>query len=84
MKLSDLKKSLSACHLTSDDEKVKFLLEVKDPEYFLNRTLECLDELKRGVNVQNNCKLAIQLINLFKQNDAEVNYILEIDGPVQG
>lgn len=66
MKLSDLKKSLAECHLTSDDQKTKFLLDVKHPGYFLSRIRECLNELDIGENVSENTKLAIQLLNMFR------------------
>jgi hypothetical protein len=72
MKLSDLKKSLAECHLTSDDGKLPFLLEVTHSSYFLNRVRECLKELDTGVNVQGNTKLAIQLLNIYRVIDKGV------------
>jgi hypothetical protein len=66
MKLSELKKSLSQCHLTSNDPKLKLLLDVKDPEYFLNRIMECIHECKDGNDILENTKLGIQLFNLYR------------------
>jgi len=66
MKLTDLKKSLAECHLTSDDQKTKFLLDVTQPSYFLNRVRECLQEIELGEGVLENTKLSIQLLNLFR------------------
>jgi hypothetical protein len=66
MKLSELKTSLSQCHLTSNDPKLKLLLDVKDPEYFLNRIMECIHECKDGNDILENTKLGIQLFNLYR------------------
>lgn len=66
IKLSELKKSLAECHLTSDDKKTKFLLEVNNPRYFLDRVVEAIGECKDGVDVLENTKLIIQLVNIFR------------------
>lgn len=66
IKISDLKKSLAECHVDSSDEKLKFLLDVKDPTYFLSRTMECLHECQNGIDIYDNSRLAIQLLNLFR------------------
>jgi hypothetical protein len=66
IKISDLKKSLAECHVTSDDEKQKFLDDVKDPTYFLQRTMEAIHECQDGIDIYENTRLAIQLLNRFR------------------
>lgn len=66
IKIGDLKKSLAECHVDSSDEKLKFLLDVKDPQYFLSRTMECIHECQAGIDIYDNSRLAIQLMNMFR------------------
>jgi hypothetical protein len=66
IKISDLKKSLAECHVTSDDDKQKFLDDVKDPTYFLQRTMEAIHECQDGIDIYENTRLAIQLLNRFR------------------
>lgn len=66
IKLNDLKKSLSECHMASDDRNLPFYHDVKDPSYFLNRTLEAIHEVADGIDVYENTKLAIQLLNVYR------------------
>jgi hypothetical protein len=66
IKISDLKKSLAECHIDSSDDKLKFLLDVKDPSYFLQRTMEAIHECQQGIDIYDNSRLAVQLMNLFR------------------
>lgn len=63
--LTELKKSLSECHLTKDDPKAKFIVEVADG-YLHNRIIECLHACQRGEDVVENSRLGIQLFNLLR------------------
>ena len=64
--LAALRKSLSECHLTNQDKFVKLLKDVKDPEYFLHRILECISQCREGEDVLDNTRMGIQLFNLYR------------------
>ena len=67
LKLSDLKKSLSECHLTSVDRSLKLLLDPNlHPSFYLHRIMECVQKCQDEEDVQENTKLGIQLFNLFR------------------
>lgn len=66
IKIGDLKKSLAECHVTSDDASQKFLDDIQDPDYFLNRTMEAIHAMKDGVDIYDNSRLAIQLLNRYR------------------
>lgn len=66
IKIGELKKSLAECHVDTSDDKLKFLLDVKDPSYFLSRTMEAIHECQAGIDVLDNSRLAVQLMNMFR------------------
>ncbi len=64
--LADLRKSLSECHLTRDDKKVKLLLDVQNDAYYMHRIIECVHACQEGEDVEANTKLGIQLFNIYR------------------
>jgi hypothetical protein len=87
LKLTELKASLAECHLKSDDRKTKMFQDINDHQYFLNRTIECIGEIKDGVDVMENTKLGIQLMNYFRVLYRQQHPVDAVedrhDGPVQ-
>ncbi len=80
--LRDAKVSLAECHITEATVIYKTLREVNDPKYFSHRANEALKEIDLGIKVEDNLKLAIQLLNirrvLEKQAaEAEIQSALE-------
>lgn len=66
LNLATLKQSLSDCHMKGNDPRRKLLEDVADNEYFLRRALECINNCFEGVEVEENSKFAIQLLNIFR------------------
>lgn len=59
---TEVKKTLSSCHLSSKQLSDKFMLDIEDPNYYLTRTSECINAVQHGKEEEDNLILGIQLM----------------------
>lgn len=72
LNLKVLRASLNECQYTGEDRTdLKFMDDVKDPKYYLHRAMEAIGQCEKGIDVQENSKLAIRLLNLYRVKSNE-------------
>jgi len=50
MKVSDVNKVLSRCRVSTKDDHLKLLMDIKDPNFFIHRMKELVFEIEKGVS----------------------------------